>query len=258
VFLFLTSPSTELRLLALLVVAAPAILLTVTQSWTTIVMRQHKDADGNFIQFPNEPLRSVEKAIAQNDVAAIAALPRGTDLNVRSIGKLTPLTMALEEMEEHPDRIAMVRALLAAGADPNFVGNELPLEMAISLTRRAGPDVMNALLEAGARVNQVGEFGMPAFFIGGGSGIDRKVTQALLDRGADLKAVDDEGRNAVWFAASAQNWPATLLLMQRGADWRSVRTLQGLGFLEMLEADARTFGDGKGLAEVIAFVRAAK
>ncbi len=85
-----------------------------------------------------------------------------------------------------------------------------------------------------------------------------EVLTLLLDRGAELRTRESEGHDVFWHAVTVRHWPAVLLLLQRGADWKSFRGAEGQSFREVLESQARTSGEGRGLAEVIDFVRTAE
>ena len=87
-------------------------------------------------------------------------------------------------------------ALLAAGANPNLGSRYyVPLELAC----RVGPEPVRLLLAAGADPNQRTPGGKPAFFEAIGLP-DRAVFRMMLERGADLRAVDKQGRTALEMA----------------------------------------------------------
>ena len=60
----------------------------------------------------------------------------------------------------------------------------------------------------------------------------------LLDRGADLNAMGPNESTALITAATTRNWKAALLLLQRGADWRRGRSVNGLPFKSMVDGYA--------------------
>ena len=82
-----------------------------------------------------------------------------------------------------------------------------------------------------------------------------EILTVLLDHGADFRLRDRDGHDALWYAVSARHWPAVLLLLRRGADWTAFRTPEGQGIREQLDAEAARWGNGRGLAEVIAFIQ---
>lgn len=166
----------------------------------------------------------------------------------------TPLTRALRELERDPLQLATVRSLLAQGADANEAGEEMPLTLAIFAARHVGKEPVTLLLDAGADPNQKDQFGSPVWFAATGITVDVDVLKLLLARGADGNAVGRDGRGGVWQAVNTTNWPAALLLVQRGADLGG-RSPMGLSLLDTLEAHVRTHGAGGGVDAVLAAVR---
>lgn len=214
--LFVRTQSSGLRLVALLVVAAPFLLVTVGQL-----------VGGYF---------------------ALRLYQQG-----RMYGS-TELTTALDRLEKDPGQLARVRELVAQGVDLT-AGEMLPLAMAIYATRHAGDEPLRILLDAGADPNHVNEFGAPAWFAATGGAIDVRVMQLLIDRGADLQAKGRDGRGGVWDAVNTENWPVALLLVQRGAYIGGISPM-GLPLRATLEGLLRGVraGEMRGAAEVLAAV----
>ncbi|MBL9077939.1 MAG: ankyrin repeat domain-containing protein [Planctomycetes bacterium] len=175
--------------------------------------------------------------------------------NPNAVWGETELTRALQELETDPSRLQTLRELLAAGADPNEAGNDLPLVLAIRLVRQVGDEPLRLLLDAGADPNQATEFGRPAFFAACGSADDVAVMRLLLERGADPKRVERDGRSAVWTAVNTRNWAVARLLVDRGAGVHGISPM-GLPLVAVLEGEQRELGGGGGLAELLAAVRA--
>jgi hypothetical protein len=126
IWLFVAAESKLWRGVGMLLAAAPMLVLLIGNAVTDLTMSRHRDAQGNFTQFPRGPMQELELAIIRNDAAAVATL--------------------------------------------------------------------------------------------------------------------------------AQNWPAVLLLLERGADWRQLRSLDGRDFRAMLAHDASMHGEQPGLAEVTRFL----
>jgi hypothetical protein len=135
----------------------------------------------------DEGARLLRDAIGRDDVAiARALIEAGADLEGPSDSRLPSLLFARSA--------AMVRLLVAAGADPNErpigrVGGRTPLME----TAHREPDVAAALLEAGA----------------------------ILE---DL----DDGHSALWYAACAGNWRVVTVLLRAGADVRGAADLPAI------------------------------
>ncbi|MFN7587273.1 MAG: ankyrin repeat domain-containing protein [Planctomycetota bacterium] len=166
----------------------------------------------------------------------------------------TKLTRALRELEKDPQQLATVRQLLAEGADPNEMGEEVPLVLAIYAARHAGPEPTQLLLARGADPNRQDQFGRPCWFAATARSVDLEVLKLLLDRGADPKATGRDGRGGVWGAIATDNWPAALLLVQRGCPTDGSSPM-GLPLREVLagyvrQGDARGAGAATLLAEL--------
>jgi hypothetical protein len=257
ILLFLNAQATGARIVALLVAAFP--LLFVVGSWAVGMTQllSYRDAAGNIREFRSPALRDIEAAIASNDAAAVATAVRGADLNTPGISGATVLVLALRHLRDNPDGLDVVKALLAAGADPNIRGNELPLQAAIGASHKSGPEPVRLLLEAGANPNARDEWGNPAFFTAGGARLE--VMQLLLAHGADVQLRDKQGASAVVLPAQTRNWRVLELLLQRGAPWRDQKAIVGEPFLVSLEGEQRKAesrgGNTDGLAEVMALLR---
>jgi hypothetical protein len=219
-------------------------------------MNQYRTPDGGFAMFRPGAMREIEDAIAHDDAPAVAAAARKTNLNQADRTGSSLLLIAIRRLQEKPGPPDVLRALLKAGANPNQ-GKELPLAAAIYLSAKMGSEPVKLLLDAGANPNARDQFGSAAYFAATGKSVDPGVMQLLLERGADLQLKSNSGATALSQALATQNWKVTLLLLQRGADWRSVRTPMGLDFRNAVESNARTYGDQPGLAEVLQFFKEA-
>jgi hypothetical protein len=214
IFLHLRAQSGLLQLLAFLVVSAPVGALTVSQ------------------------------------VAALFTAP----LAPGGIWGETKLTRALRELEKDPQQLATVRTLLAEGADPNEAGEQIPLVLAIYAARHVGPEPVKLLLDRGADPNRHDDFGRPCWFAATAKTVGLEVLQLLLERGADPKATGRDGRGGVWGAVATDNWPAAVLLLQRGCPTDALSPM-GLPLREVLagyvrQGDARGAGAATVLAEL--------
>jgi hypothetical protein len=214
VIVHVRAESAALRLLALVVVAAPAVFLA-----------------------------------AQAAMASFRAGP----MHPAGQGE-TDLTQALRALAKDADRLPEVRALLAAGADPD-AGGTPPLALAIYASRSVGLAAVEAVLAAGVDVNRRDEWGEPAWFAVTGTGIDAAVLIHLLERGLDATACGRGGHSAVWSAIATRNWPVAKVLVERGAGVDG-RSPMGLSLQATLEAHVRDHDGGDGAAEVLAAARA--
>ncbi len=139
--------------------------------------------------------RTLESAIAANDALAVARI--AADRKAR-INEAAALVAALRQLEKTPGRLDVLRALLQAGVRPNTGGSdEPPLAVAIRASRFTGVEPVMLLLRAGADPN-FSSGSQPSFFAALSTKTDPAVLRALLDHGADLRAVDMAGSNAVY------------------------------------------------------------
>ena len=252
--LFVFAESKLWRGVGLLLAAAPLLVVVISQMVLDHRISRHHDANGNFTQFPAGPLQELELAIGRNDAAGVATLAAAADLGANGIGGSGLLVLALRTLQKSPGPPDVLRALLQAGADANAEGAELPLAVAIQISAKSGAGPVQLLLDAGADPDRQTQFGEPVWFGATGVGVDQSLLPLLLDRGADINAKSRDGKSALLQATLAQNWPATLILLRRGADWNQVRSLDGRDFRTMLEDDARIHGEQPGLAEVRQFI----
>jgi hypothetical protein len=254
---FLKAQGTGWRIAALILAASPVLLAVGGFLRSEQELRGYKNGDGSWNTFKSEQLRQVERAIANHDTAVLASAAKQVNLNEAGRAGATPLLLAIRQLEKTPSQIGLMQMLLEAGADPNGVkGSDPPLAAAIRISRRTGLEPVRLLLKAGADPNRRNEYGTPAYFSAAGVTVNVEVLQVLLDSGADLNATDRTGCGALFHAVNTRNWKAVLLMLERGADWRKVRTPDGLGLRERLESEVRLVGNGQGLAEVMRFVQA--
>jgi ankyrin repeat protein len=108
-----------------------------------------------------------------------------------------------------------VRALLAAGVDPNaaHVDGTTALMTAVAARDHAA---MAALLEAGADVRGANRYGADALYVAARNG-DAEAARALLAAGADPSAALPEGQTALMTAALTGNPELVRVLIEAGA-----------------------------------------
>lgn len=257
-FVFHRSSTPLWRIAATLLAAAPAIWFTVTLVIDKAEIAAVSDASGQLTFFPAGPARDLANAITKNDATAVATLLPQVNVNAPGFEGMTLLTLAMRQLRKTPDNHEVLRLLLQAGANPNLAPgqlDDLPLTTALQLSAKAGPEPVNLLLAAGANPNAASAFGTPAFFSAiSPANRTPDLLPALLARGADVHAKDSQGHTALHQAATIPNWPAALLLLQKGADWKQVRSLRGQSFQEIVTERQRTHPGEPGLAEVGQFL----
>ncbi len=251
ILLFLRGGAPGWRLLAVLLAAAPLVILV---SLRLVAERQFRGAtndQGELTFFRAGPMRELAEAIARNDVGAVTALVATVDVNQAGLSGMTPLMLAMRQLRQTPDRQEVLQALLRAGAAPGIgAQSELPLAVAIQLAAKAGQGPVTALLDAGADPNQRTEFGEPVFFQATGHSASAELLGMLLDRGADPNLVGRNGQTALFSAAATRNWKVALLLLERGADWTRGRSANGLSFHALVDSYAGDQGGDPDFAAV--------
>ncbi len=248
IWLFLNAQATGARLVATFVAALPVLVVAVGSGTSLLQLLRYRDSAGDIREFRSEALREIEAAIQRNDAAAVATAARGADVNTPGLSGTTVLVLALRQLRKTPDQLDVVKALLAAGADPDLGRSELPLQVAIGASRAAGIEPVRLLLDAGADPNTRSEWGDPVYFIAGGAGADPAIMELLLARGADVQIRDSQGSGAAAAATRNGNWKVLKLLLERGAPWRDQKGPGGVPLRNYLEHQAPGPDDADRLA----------
>jgi hypothetical protein len=255
VLVFVKAGSAPMRLLAFLIAATPLAAAFSARAIAQIQFRTSLNAAGEMTFYRAGPLREMAEAISRNDSATVAALATKVEINRTGSAGMTLLGIAMRQLRRTPKQQEVLRILLDAGANPNQEAqSELPLSVAIQVSGEAGPGPVRLLLDAGANPNLADSFGSPVYFVATGVSADLEALALLIDRGADINAVTRAGTTALFSAAMTRNWPAALLLLRRGADWKVGKSANGLDFRTLVESQAN-LPDESGLAEVRDFLR---
>ena len=131
-----------------------------------------------------------------HDEIVNALLDSGADPNHKNAGGMTALMLSAWR-----GYAEIVSALLHAGADPNAKNNDG--ETALMFAAMCGHyDILHSLIESGADVNIAeNENGITALMFAAGhwraGGDSSNMVNALLDVGANAKAIDIDGRTAL-------------------------------------------------------------
>ena len=237
VVLFVRATSPVGRLVALVVAAAPLLILVSARAMAVAQLRATTNERGEMTFFRRGPTREIAEAIARNDSRAVASLVPKVNVNATGLSDVTLLLLAARQLRQTPEQHDVLRVLLAAGADPNKGGQyELPFAIVIQQSGKAGTEPVKLMLDAGANPNLATSFGEPVWFAATGQSASLETLTLLLDRGADMNAIARNESTALFSAASARNWKAALLLLDRGADWRRGRSVNGLPFKSLIDS----------------------
>ncbi|MBK8766340.1 MAG: hypothetical protein KA778_03365 [Burkholderiaceae bacterium] len=199
--------------------------------------------------------QGLEAAIAARDAVAVGRI--AADRSGR-LNDAAALVAAIRLLERDPTGLDPLRALLQAGLKPGASSTgEAPLESAIRVSRIAGTEPVRLLLQAGADPN-LRSATQPAWFAALELRTHAEVLPLLLERGANLRAVDMAGSGAVHWASYHQNWTATALLIERGADWQAVQAQNGQGLRQLVEMQLRRTPSDPALARLAGLLRPAR
>jgi ankyrin repeat protein len=196
-----------------------ALYLAAANDGSSATVRLLLDRGANPTERDGQQSTPLLAATAANDLASIKLLlEHGADANDADGSGMTPLMNAASN-----GNLKAIEMLLARGADVNAVsksevnpsvkngaialGNFTALLVAVPA---AGPEVVKALLDAGAKVDVVDVRKMTPLMIAvAGDHADPRVVKLLLDHGADTKRKDRDGSDAIdW--AHKYNAPAIL------------------------------------------------
>jgi hypothetical protein len=256
ILLYTRTSSPGLRMVALLVAAAPLLIAVAGRAYATATMQASMNESGEMTWYRAGPERELAEAILRDDSSRAIALAPAANVNARGAADMTLLILSLRRLPHAPaPQTAIVRALLAAKAVPDAPGqDEYPLAVAVSASGKAGTAAMTMLLDAGADVNQVDSFGKPVWFAGTFRAASPEALPLLLDRGAHIDTETRHGETALISAAVTRNWGAALVLLERGADWRRGKNASGSTFSQIVDGDAGQDDPGGVRAQVKQFL----
>ncbi|MGH9693302.1 MAG: ankyrin repeat domain-containing protein, partial [Bryobacteraceae bacterium] len=160
----------------------------------------------------------IDSAIRSNDLATLRQLvPSREAANVRNGLKATPLHYA-----SIYGSVKALQFLLDKGADPNAANQSgaTPLILAAWSFERA-----RLLVERGASVNAATGHGITPLIVAAAEPGNVATVRYLLDKGADLRARDTDGEDALSRSASSGDVETLKLLLDRGGDPKRADTL---------------------------------
>jgi len=134
--------------------------------------------------------------------------------NTEALRKLEEMTVMMLDINDAKDffticrygSLRQVNDAIEVGADVNMgnnYGHGSPLMQAAR--NNSNPEVITALIEAGANVNYIGPAGRTPLMIAAATNTNPEVIITLLKFGADAKAVENAGRPVMYFAKDNKN-----------------------------------------------------
>lgn len=135
------------------------------------------------------------------------------------VGDIDPQGRTELHMAAQSSSVKLVQQLLDYGSKVNAIDIEgcTPLMRAIKFSRR--PDlVVRLLLDNDANIAVKDKLGRSALHYSAGLKGNRKISQVLIHKGADIHAVDIHGNTALHLAANNRNTHTAELLLQNGCD----------------------------------------
>lgn len=192
------------------------------------------NAEASGRAFWKEPAqRQLADAISKGDTAAMrTAISAGANPNAEGIQNETPLSFAVRT---RPDAVG---ALIKLGANPNPERADVMPPLAVALT--AFDPAFEQLLEGGANPNYKNMYGTPILFTTIQAGVFTRY-ESLVKHGADVNALNSEGRTTLMEAISNTQWKMALDLLNRGVD-RTIVGRDGVTVATMLERMRSTNG----------------
>jgi len=181
-----------------------------------------EDQDTGRGYFSTQPERALAEAIVVGDIAKVASLAPGAQLNAEGWERMTFMRLALENGRANHDVLAI---LLRNGIDPDQ--NSSLLYQTIYSQKDAA--LLRVVIDSGVDLSKHMGQGSWFYFVG----YDWPEGLALvLDHGADTEAQDTMGYTEIMRAARARSWPTVETLLAHGArtdhvanDGRSLRDL---------------------------------
>jgi ankyrin repeat protein len=163
-------------------------------------------------------LLALAQAIERDDVAGIQqVIDRGASVNGRGRGGITPLLYAMSRQ-----KIAAMKALVAAGADPLTDAPGLIESPLGTAAASSNPALLRAMIDAGCDPSTVTERAAPLLILAIRAGRLDNV-RLLVEAGVDIDTSDVAGNSALVVAFNNLEYDLMYWMLERGADPRRSR-----------------------------------
>jgi len=231
IFPLLRSEGWRIAAFVVLLLPSTPLLFTSVAAAVKTVREQNQFSGSAYF---HGPALELAQAMIRHDTGLVKQLiPAAGDLNQPQGRGITLWQFAGVQADETDESIDMLKALLAAGADPKRDDSADSLQSAAT----KGPRLTQFLLEAGENPNVLDHEHRPLWWRTMEQGEDDKATEMLrmmLDHGADVSLRAPDGRGPVGRAVASRYWYAACLVIERGGDWKQEK-LRGGSFPELLE-----------------------
>lgn len=231
IFPFLRSDGVRIATFVVLMLPSAALLFSSAAAAVNTVREQRQFSGSAYF---DGPALDLAQAMMKHDATLVKQLiPAAGDLNKAHKGGSSLWQFGVLQAENTDESIEILRALIAAGADPKRDASADSLQQATS----TGPRLTQFLLEAGENPNVLDHDHAPVWWRTIGPGEDDTATELLsmmLDHGADLSWRTPDGRGSVGQAAANRYWYDACLLIERGAEWKQEK-LRGWTVPELLD-----------------------
>jgi hypothetical protein len=219
-------------LICLLVSSAPVLFSSVS----VVISTYQRQARSSGTAFFDGPALALAQAVVRQDAELVKQLiPTAGDLNQPQGRGLSIWQFSVMETRETDCSIDVLRALIAAGADPKRDTSADSLSHALAI----GPQLTRFLLEAGLSPNVLDHERRPVWWETIVQGEDEESTARLrmmLEHGADLNLRAPDGQGPIGKAAAGRNWYAVCLIIEASADWKK-ENLSGPPLPDRLESE---------------------
>lgn len=179
----------------------------------------------------------IDKADAQK-VYQFAKTLNKDELDFLGNQKMTVLFYATQKASVDPKWLPCITALVKAGADPLLQSYDdislMEAAVARSQTGPSNPDILKAALDGGVNPNTIAFHGGETPIISKVASQDSPaLLHLLVERGANVNAKDSSGQTALFSAISTFSLDEVNYLLDRGADPKAIDD-DGLSFAALL------------------------
>jgi len=219
ILLFVFGRFFVLRVLALLIVASPALIVGGIQASNYFEAHQAQQRALGRGYFADRTMEALAEAVIRSDVPELEKSSSRVDINTTGEAGVTLLWLAVN-LESADARRRVVTALLKLGANPNRVHNafavpEVNPVLLVALMKKDDA-VVKALLDAGADPNAFDNSGAPLIFGASGT-MTLSSMQLLAERKVNFDVLWGSTPLSVWLAMD-KRWDLLSLLIERGVD----------------------------------------